>query len=172
MNLTQSYVKSLGNKKQPITLTIGFDARCIVFGNNVGSDPFSVDTFMGLADWIGIVTTCGAPVQEINYHIHEIQNPSRHCEVLTTPSVPLQDTLFFLGTAISDHPSKWKWQPSEILSWADDGGSMHLWNIGLLRDYTAQYPRRLSIIFTLAATGTWNLTFQVNVRIQYLKKRP
>jgi hypothetical protein len=50
MNSTQSYVKSLGNKKQPITLTIGFDARCIVFGNNVGSDPFSVDTFMGLAD--------------------------------------------------------------------------------------------------------------------------
>jgi hypothetical protein len=27
----------------------------------------------------------------------------------------------------------------------DDGGSKHLWNVGqLLRDYTAQYPRRLS----------------------------
>jgi hypothetical protein len=26
----------------------------------------------------------------------------------------------------------------------DDGGSKHLWNVGLvLRDYTAQYPRRL-----------------------------
>jgi hypothetical protein len=25
-----------------------------------------------------------------------------------------------------------------------DGGSMHLWNVGLLWDYMAQYPRRLS----------------------------
>lgn len=40
----------LRNMKQLITLTIGLDAKCIVFGNNVGSDPFSVDTFMGLAD--------------------------------------------------------------------------------------------------------------------------
>ena len=36
-------------------LTIGLDAKCIVFGSRVGSDPFT--TFMGLADWMGIVTT-------------------------------------------------------------------------------------------------------------------
>jgi hypothetical protein len=30
----------------------------------------------------------------------------------------------------------------------DDGGSMHLWNVlQLLRDYTAQYPKRLRVIF-------------------------
>ena len=45
-----------------IQLTIGLDAMCIVFGNNVGSDPFNVETFIGLADWIGVVTTCGAAV--------------------------------------------------------------------------------------------------------------
>jgi len=58
--------------KQSTTLTIGFDAMCIVFGNNVGSDPFNADTFTGLADWIGIVTTCGVPVQEINHNVHRI----------------------------------------------------------------------------------------------------
>jgi hypothetical protein len=49
------------------------DAKCIVFGNNVGSDPFNVDTFMELADWIGIVTTCGVPVQKINIILMESQ---------------------------------------------------------------------------------------------------
>lgn len=93
--------------KQPITLTIGLDAKCIVFGNNVGSDPFSADTFMGLADWIGIVTTCGAPVQEINNHINEIPNLSWQCGVLKTPSVcPCMIPCSYLGTAISVLPSK------------------------------------------------------------------
>jgi hypothetical protein len=42
---------SKGKKEDSeVTLTIGLDAKCIVFGNNVGSDPFNVDTFMELAD--------------------------------------------------------------------------------------------------------------------------
>lgn len=64
--------EEIWSSQQQTTLTIGLDARCIVFGNNVGSDPFNADTFMGLADWIGIVTTCGAPVQEINHNVHKI----------------------------------------------------------------------------------------------------
>jgi hypothetical protein len=31
----------------------------------------------------------------------------------------------------------------------DDGGSTHLWNVGLLLDYTALYPRRLSSLYPL-----------------------
>jgi hypothetical protein len=31
----------------------------------------------------------------------------------------------------------------------DDGGSTHLWNVGLLLDYTALYPRRLSSSYPL-----------------------
>jgi hypothetical protein len=35
--------------------------------------------------------------------------------------------------------------PFSSYHWSPDGGSMHLWNVGLLqRDYTEQYPRRLS----------------------------
>jgi hypothetical protein len=42
----------------------------------------------------------------------------------------------------------------------DDRSSTRLWNVGLLqRDYTALYPRRLSIFFILAAVKIWNLTF-------------
>jgi hypothetical protein len=33
---------------------------------------------------------------------------------------------------------------STIIYDPDDGGSTHLWNVGLLQqDYTAKYPRRL-----------------------------
>jgi hypothetical protein len=39
-------------------------------------------------------------------------------------------------------PSPW---PTSTLSYPrpDDGGSTHLWNVGKLRGYSAQYPRRL-----------------------------
>jgi hypothetical protein len=48
--MTNIPMKSQETSSSQVKLTIGLDAKCIAFGNNVGSDPFNVDTFMGLAD--------------------------------------------------------------------------------------------------------------------------
>jgi hypothetical protein len=41
---------------------------------------------------------------------------------------------------------EWRREPSAIQlhHHPDDGGSTHLWNVGILRDYTEIYPRKFS----------------------------
>jgi hypothetical protein len=60
----------------------------------------------------------------------------------------------------------------------DDGVSMHVWNIGLLRDYTALYPRRLpsSLCKRFLTWSTQYFTFQFwlvskNANIRYTKQQ-
>jgi hypothetical protein len=42
-----------------------------------------------------------------------------------------------------------------LRGWPDDVGSTHLWNVGLLRDYTVLYPRRLWSSETNVSSFCW-----------------
>jgi hypothetical protein len=87
--------------------------------------------------------------------------------VITLSTSPPRATLGWIICKNSVHISK----RDKGDEFSDDGGSMHLWNVGLLQqDCMVLYPRRLSSSYTSIVLTTWLTDWLTNKINAWYKK--